>query len=351
MADPTETYLRNDTVAPEALSGKFDRNYQWLPPFAEQDAGKAEWPDLAPEQALDRAKGCLMGLAVGEAIGSAVEFLPRDSYDEVSGMQGGGPLGIEPGEWTDGTAMALCLARSLLASETVEQYDFMERLQGWLTNAENTARGRTLAVGDTTRIAIESFIADEDPSAGSPLAEAAGNGSLIRQAPLAIYASKNRKTARFMSNKQSRATHATIECLDACDLFMDQLVDALTGADKAQTLRPRVIQLSPNLLAINGGEWRDKGRDDLRSSAYVIDTLDAAIWAVGHSNSFREAVLLAANLGGDAASVAAIAGQLAGAIYGCSAIPEDWQATVAAGKTLTSLAEELLTEGAKVFPA
>ena len=221
---------------------------------------------------------------MGEAIGSAVEFLPRDSYDELTGMQG-----IKPGEWTDGTAMALCLARSLLASDTVEQYDFMERLQAWLTSAENTAGGRTLAVGETTRTAIESFIEDDDPSAGSPLAEAAGNGSLIRQAPLAVFASRDRNTARFMSNKQSRATHATIECLDACDLFMDQLLDALNGADKAQTLRPRVIQLSPNLLAINGGEWRDKARDDLRSSAYVVDTLDAAIWAVGHSSSFREA--------------------------------------------------------------
>ena len=198
---------------------------------------------------------------------------------------------------------------------------------------------------------IESFIEDDDPSAGSPLAEAAGNGSLIRQAPLAVFASRDRNTARFMSNKQSRATHATIECLDACDLFMDQLLDALNGADKAQTLRPRVIQLSPNLLAINGGEWRDKARDDLRSSAYVVDTLDAAIWAVGHSSSFREAVLLAANLGGDAASVAAVAGQLAGAIYGCNAIPEDWQAGVAAGETLKALAEELLAAGNTSFPA
>ena len=342
MADQTETYLRYDTLAPEALSGKFDRNRKWLPPFAEQGAGAAEWPDPTAGQALDRAKGCLLGLAVGEAIGSAVEFLPRDSYDELTGMQGGGPLGIKPGEWTDGTAMALCLARSLLASDTVEQYDFMERLQAWLTSAENTAGGRTLAVGETTRTAIESFIEDDDPSAGSPLAEAAGNGSLIRQAPLAVFASRDRNTARFMSN---------IECLDACDLFMDQLLDALNGADKAQTLRPRVIQLSPNLLAINGGEWRDKARDDLRSSAYVVDTLDAAIWAVGHSSSFREAVLLAANLGGDAASVAAVAGQLAGAIYGCNAIPEDWQAGVAAGETLKALAEELLAAGNTSFPA
>lgn len=351
MADPTETYLLYDTVAPEALSGKFERNRNWLPAFAEPGAGKAEWPALSPEQALDRAKGCLLGLAVGEAIGSAVELLPRDSFDEVTGMQGGGPLEIEPGEWTDGTAMALCLARSLLASETVEQYDFMERLQAWLTEAACTARNRTLAVGNATRTAIESFIEDEDPSAGSPLAETAGNGSLIRQAPLAIYASQNRNVARFMSNKQSRATHATIECLDACDLFMDQLLDALNGADKATSLRPRVIQLSPNLLAINGGEWRNKTRDDLRSSAYVVDTLDAAIWAVGNSTSFREAVLLAANLGEDSAGVAAVAGQLAGALYGCEAIPEEWQSSVAEGDTIKALAGELLVAGAAIFPA
>lgn len=333
----------NDTSAPEALAAKFERNKHLLPGFAEDGPPLTEvsWPPLVPAAALDRAKGCLLGLAVGEALGSALEYLPRGGYTEATGMAGGGPLNLAPGEWTDGTAMALCLAQSLIESETVEQYDFMTRLQAWLTKGENTVNGQCLAVGTTTRAAIESFIHDDDPAAGSVAGSAAGNGSLIRLAPLAIFGAKNSRLARFLASKQSRATHGTMECLDACELFTAQLVDALAGADKMAATRPRVMQLTPNSLAINGGEWKQKTRDQIRSSAYVIDTLEAALWAVWTGGNFRDAVLLAANLGGDAAGVAAVAGQLAGALYGATGIPQEWLQTLAWRDKLEQLAADL----------
>jgi len=199
-----------------------------------------------------------------------------------------------------------------------------------------------------TRAAIERFMQDDNPAGGLQAGSGAGNGSLIRLAPLAIFAPKQSDAARFLSGKQSRTTHATIECLDACELLVDQLVDALAGADKAMALRPRLMQFAPNTLAINAGEYRQKTRDQIRSSAYVIDTLDAALWAVWTTDNFHDAVLAAANLGEDAAGVAAVAGQLAGAIYGAGAIPPEWQATVAWGERFKALAADLLRAGAGV---
>ena len=348
MAD-VDSYLLYDTAAPQALAGKFERHKHLLPAFAQAAATQAIFPTLTESEFLDRAQGCLLGLAVGEAIGSAVEYLSRDSFDAVTGMIGGGPLDLAPGEWTDGTAMALCLAKSLLDSETVEQYDFMTRLKAWLTEGDNTVAGSSLAVGATTRAAIESFIEDDEPSAGSQDGASAGNGSLIRLAPLAIFTAKSGGVAPILSSKQSRATHATIECLDACELLTVQLVDALGGADLASALRPRIMQLAPNTLAINAGEWKHKSRDEIRSSAYVIDTLDAALWAVWTTDNFRDAILTAVNLGGDAASVGAVAGQLAGALYGCEAIPAEWQSTVAWSAELKDLAVKLAEAGADAF--
>ncbi|MCV2869867.1 ADP-ribosylglycohydrolase family protein [Defluviimonas sp. WL0002] len=349
MVDATGSWQLHDTADPEALEGKFERNRHLLPAFA-ADAPEDEYlPELNEAKALDRAQGCLLGLAVGEAIGSAVEYLPRDGFDEVTGPAGGGPLDITAGEWTDGMAMALCLARTMIATGTVEQYDFMQRLQAWLTAGENTVHGKCVAIGDTTRTAIESFIETDEPSAGLQDPDSAGNGSLIRLAPLAILAARHAEIARFLSSKQSRATHATHECLDACELFTAQLVDALNGADKAKALRPRVMQLAPNSLAINGGEFKEKSREDVRSSAYVIDTLDAALWAIWTTDTFDEAVLRAANLGGDAAGVAAVAGQLAGALYGFRSIPTEWRDCVAMGDDIKDLSAKLLTMSATAF--
>ena len=334
--------MTNDTSDPVALEAKFERNMHLLPGFADGPRAEPGWPPLDSAAALDRARGCLLGLAVGEAIGSAAEYLPRGGFPELTGMTGGGPLQLAPGEWTDGTAMALCLGQSLVASGGLDQYDFMSHLQAWLTNGANTVNGQSLAVGDTTRAAIESFIHDDDPSAGSVEGAAAGNGSLIRLAPLAILCATDSDKARFWSSKQSRATHGTMECLDAGELFTAQLVDALAGADKAAATRPRLMQLAPNTLAINGGEWKHKTREQIRSSAYVIDTLEAALWSVWNSDNFRDAVLRAANLGGDAAGVAAVAGQLAGALYGASSIPPEWLQTLAWRDKIEQLAADLV---------
>jgi ADP-ribosyl-[dinitrogen reductase] hydrolase len=299
------------------------------------------WPVLTPEQARDRAVGCLLGLAVGDAVGAAVEFKARNSFPPLSDMIGGGPFNLAPGEWTDDTTMALCLAESLLAAGDLDQRDFMVRLQGWLERGENTVPGRCFDIGVTTRAAIERFAADGVATAGTQAATSAGNGSLVRLAPLAIASAANAERAAVLAVKQSRTTHAAQTCLDACQLFIAQLVDALNGADDEATLRQRVMALSPSLLFISAGEYKSKPRAEIASSGYVVHTLEAALWSVWQTDNFRDAVLTAANLGDDSDSVAAVAGQLAGALYGAKSIPETWLTKLAWKSKIEELANAL----------
>ena len=304
------------------------------------------WPALDAAAARNRALGCVLGLAVGDAIGASVEFKTRGSFKPLTSMAGGGPFNLAPGEWTDDTTMALCLAESLLAMGEVDQQDLMQRFEHWLTRGENSVNGRCFDIGITTRTAIERFAATGVASAGSSAADTAGNGSLVRLAPVAVFYRADGHAASFMASKQSRATHAAPECLDACQLFTAILLDALAGADKVMATRQRVMALTPKLLFISGGDWKDKTRNEIRSSGYVVDTLEAAVWSVWQTDNFRDAVLTAANLGDDADSVAAVAGQLAGALYGAASIPTEWLGKLAWRDKIEALANALFDRAA-----
>ncbi|WP_149535569.1 ADP-ribosylglycohydrolase family protein [Siccirubricoccus phaeus] len=304
-----------------------------------------DWPAPDEDAARDRALGCLLGLAVGDAVGTTLEFTARDSQPPLTDMVGGGPFALAPGEWTDDTTMALCLAESLLAEGELDQEDLMARFRRWLERGENTVKGHCFDIGITTRAAIERYIAGSDPAAGSYAPEAAGNGSLVRLAPLAIFRRGDRRLAEQEAVKQSRTTHAAPEVLDACKLFTSMLIDALTGADRYGATRQRVMALSPKVLFISAGEYKAKPRAAIRATGYVVHTLEAALWAVWETENFRDAVLLAANLGEDADSVAAVAGQLAGALYGASGIPATWRAKLAQGERIAALAEALFEKG------
>ena len=305
----------------------------WTPEVAEPP-GTPVWAELDGAALRDRALGCLLGLAVGDAIGATVAGQTRGSF---------APL-VEPDSaaaWTGDTGMALCLGQSLLASDGVDLDDFMARLLASLEHGDNTVDGQPADVGTVTRQAIERYVQGGTAAAGDLDAASAGNGSLVRLAPLAIFCARDRDAVEALAIRQSRATHATLECIDACRLFAVQLVDALAGANKASVLRQRVMALCPQVLFISAGEFKTKTLEQIGSSAYVIDTLDAALWAVWRTDSFRDAVLTAANLGGAAHSVAAVAGQLAGALYGASAIPAEWLEPLAGRERIEFLANDL----------
>ncbi|HDS1060747.1 ADP-ribosylarginine hydrolase Tri1 [Pseudomonas putida] len=295
---------------------------------------------LTPGQAIDRAQGALLGLAIGDAVGTTLEFRRRDQ-GQVSDMVGGGPFRLAPGEWTDDTSMALCLADTYASQGKFDFATFADAMVRWYRQGENSANGRCFDIGNVTRRALEGWEAQGLAWMGNLEASTAGNGSLIRLAPTAIFRRHSLSATWWESVTQSSVTHRAIEVSECCKLFGAQLHLALNGADKEEALSPKVRPLQPRALIINAGEYKHKTREQIRSSGYVVDTLEAALWAVWNTDNFRDAILLAANLADDADCVAATAGQIAGALYGVSGMPPEWVAKVAWSRHICELASRL----------
>ncbi|WP_221234573.1 ADP-ribosylglycohydrolase family protein [Sphingomonas aerophila] len=302
----------------------------------------AHHPNPSEAATSDRAFGSLLGLAVGDAVGTTLEFTRRDAGAPLNDMVGGGPFRLKPGEWTDDTAMALALADSLAADPQLSEADLMRRFVGWHRRGTYSCTGQCFDIGVTTRQALARFEATGEGVAGSADPMSAGNGSLMRLAPVAIRHWRDRTQLAAVAARQSRTTHGAPEAVDACIAFADMLADAISGMSKDELLsRPRPSS-SPAIAAILDGSWRGKRRNQISSSGYVVHSLEAALWCVGRTGDFRSAVLLAVNLGDDADTVAAITGQLAGALYGASGIPPEWLDKLAWRERLTHAAEALL---------
>jgi len=287
-------------------------------------AAEEPLPCTTAESIQDRAIGAFIGLAVGDAVGTTLEFRSRDKQARVEDMVGGGPFDLPAGSWTDDTTMALALADSLAASATLDCRDLMDRFVSWWQEGEYSCTGSCFDIGNTTRAALARYRRTGDPIAGSTDPRASGNGSLMRLAPVALRFWDDRALLDTTAAEQSRTTHGTEEAVDACRVFAELLSDAIAGTPRADLLAPRDFDGAPAVQRIVGGSWRGRPRDEISSSGYVIDTLEAAIWSVARTADFRNAILLAANLADDADTVAAVTGQLAGALYGVSGIPDSW---------------------------
>jgi ADP-ribosyl-[dinitrogen reductase] hydrolase len=281
-------------------------------------------PDASAEAIRDRGVGALLGLAVGDAIGTALEFTARDRRPALTDMVGGGPFRLKAGEWTDDTAMALALADSLAADHRLEEADLMRRFVHWHERGEYSCTGTCFDIGITTREALSRWKRSGDPIAGSIDPRTAGNGSLMRLAPVAIRHWRDRALLRDVAARQSRTTHAAPEAVDACVAYAEVLADAIEGRCRSEVLRRRPARCAGAIGSIMAGSWRGKPRKQIHASGYVAHSLEASLWCVGRTASFEEAVLLAANLCEDADTTAAITGQLAGALYGAGAIPQCW---------------------------
>jgi ADP-ribosyl-[dinitrogen reductase] hydrolase len=295
----------------------------------------------------DRFRGCLLGLAVGDAVGTTVEFRPRGSFPEVTDMVGGGPFGLEPGQWTDDTSMALCLATSLVERDGFDARDQMERYVRWYQEGYLSSTGRCFDIGNTVRQALERFLRDGEPLAGSTDPWSAGNGCIMRLAPVVLYFFPDPEEVERHAALSAPTTHGAEECVDACRLMARVLARALEGAPKEEVLfgnRPP-FKGSAALEALARGSHRDKAEDEVRGSGYVVESLEAALWCIHRSDSFEECVLRAVNLGDDADTTAAVTGQLAGALYGEAGIPDRWLERVALRDQIGALAEGLYARG------
>jgi ADP-ribosyl-[dinitrogen reductase] hydrolase len=278
---------------------------------------------MPDDPTTDRALGCLVGLAIGDALGTTLEFTQRDVKPPITDLVGGGPFRLRPGEWTDDTSMALCLADSLIACGGLDQRDLMQRFVRWWRKGENSHNGRCFDIGITTREALARFVRTNKPMAGSTDPNAAGNGSIMRLAPVALRWVYEPEHAFAAARAQSATTHGAPAAVEGCALLAEILLEAMATGDKQTTLRPR-SSVVPIIAAVAQGSWRGKDRSAISSSGYVVHTLEAALWCVDRAGDFAEAVVLAANLADDADTVAAVTGQIAGALWGRSGIPAHW---------------------------
>lgn len=287
----------------------------------------------------DRFLGCLLGLACGDAVGTSVEFSPRGSFPPVTDMTGGGPFGLNPGEWTDDTSMALCLAASLVNKQGFDPVDQMNRYCNWARVGYMSSNGRCFDIGVTVSRALDRYLKNGNPFAGDIDPDTAGNGALMRLAPVVMFYSANDQDVLIYAGESTRTTHAAPESIECSRLFGLQLKRALAGSSKAETLSIKPPEkLSTKVKSIADGDYLGKTREQIRGSGYCVASLEAALWCFEKTDSFEQAVLMATNLGEDADTTAAICGQIAGAHYGVKAIPSAWLDRLAMREEIEQLA-------------
>jgi ADP-ribosyl-[dinitrogen reductase] hydrolase len=304
----------------------------------------------APDRRVDRYRGALLGLAVGDAVGTTVEFRPPGTFPPVTDMVGGGPFGLPAGAWTDDTSMALCLADSLLARRGSDPVDQLERYVRWFRDGERSSTGRCFDIGGATRQALVRFERTGEAAPGLAFPDAGGNGGLMRLAPVVLAHAFDRDRAVAEAAVVSDTTHGLPQARDACRLFAATLCDALAGGSRSSVLGDAVPAdgLHPEVAAVAAGSFRTTAPPAIRGAGYAVRSLEAALWAVWTTRTFEDAVLAAVNLGDDADTTAAIAGQLAGALYGVDgtegpgAIPARWRERVLWGDEIEGLADGLL---------
>ena len=291
----------------------------------------------------DRYRGAMLGLAVGDALGAAVEFKSPGTFEPVTGMRGGGPHPIKPGDWTDDTSMALCLAESLVECRGFEPGDQMRRYVRWRREGHLSSIGRCFDIGGATSAALSRFERTGDPYSGSTDPNTAGNGSLMRLAPAALAFAGDLDAAERHAADSSRTTHGAPQAVDACRFFGVVLASAARGAPKDALLSRDVFAaaLVPEVEAVAAGSYREKEPPAIRGGGYVVESLEAALWAFASTESFADAVLAAVNLGDDSDTTGAVCGQIAGAYYGAGAIPGDWLEQLKMREKIETLADRL----------
>lgn len=293
----------------------------------------------------ERFRGCLLGLAVGDALGTTLEFRSPGSFSPLDDILGGGPFNLAPGQWTDDTSMALCLAESLIECQGMDLSDQLVRYVRWYRQGHLSSTGKFFDIGNTIREALLKFERTGDPLSGSTDPRSAGNGSIMRLAPVPMLYAGNIQSAVENSGLSSRTTHGTRAAVDACRYFGAQISAALDGVGKDDLLNRNFFNfddpLAEEIEQVASGSFKVNNPPQIRGSGYVVKSLEAALWAFFHSGSFRSGSLLAVNLGEDADTTGAVYGQLAGAYYGESGIPPGWRSILALKDLIRTYADQI----------
>lgn len=306
----------------------------------------------------------ILGLAVGDALGVPVEFRIRERLKQnpVTGMRAYGTHNQPAGSWSDDTTMALCTLESL--AKGVDYDDMMDRFCRWVDEGYMTPHGKLFDIGRTTLHALRLY------SSGTPALQCGGtdvrdngNGSLMRILPAVFYLRREygancmeKPEAFTLIHNLSRLTHGHEISQIACGLYCDMANELMNGKNLAEAVNHAVLtkerwygkqeEFSSWLAKfdfINAEMLAALPEEAIKSSGYVVDTLQAALWCLLTTHSYHECVLKAVNLGSDTDTVAAVAGGLAGILYGAESIPEDWMQVLAKKEQIIRLCENFLS--------
>lgn len=295
------------------------------------------------EALRDRYRGALVGAAVGDALGATLEFMSREDiarqFGQLRDIVGGGWLHLPKGEVTDDTQMALCIARSLAERGAFDGDDIAARFVEWY-------RSNPPDIGNTTRDALVRL------AAGVPWQEAgrqthekmrpndASNGSVMRCAPVALYARADPEANARYSAGSSRITHANPLCIAGC-VALNAAIAALLTDPNANALAVAVSATDDETVRASLLAVPDQNAESLDAGGYVLATLQSSFWALMAHDTLEDAIIAAVNLGQDADTTGAVAGALAGARWGYSAIPDRWLDVLRGRKDLVALADQL----------
>jgi len=293
----------------------------------------------------NRFIGCFVGLAVGDALGAPIEFCRRGRFKPISDMVEGGKFKLKKGEWTDDTAMALCLAESLIESHGFDPKDQMERYYRWAHSETGymSSRPKSFGFGQTFISSLLKYRQTGNPYPGMINPKRAGNGCIMRLASIPIFFYPDKEKIIHYSGESAKTTHGMSESIYASRLFGKMLFEALSGKDKEYILfhNEPEAEAPNNIKQIALGAYKDKNEDQIESTFFAGKCLEAALWCFLHTENYKEAVLKAVNLGGDADSTAAVCGQIAGAYYGLKNIPSHWLNVIAKSEMIMNMAERL----------
>lgn len=297
----------------------------------------------------ERYLGTLIGLATCDALGTTIEFKRPGTFEPVTEIVGGGPFRLPVGAWTDDTSMALCLAESLIEKQGFDAQDQIERYVRWWKDGYLSSTGEFFDIGNATRNSLQTYLDTGDEFAGDRSPNAAGNGALMRLAPIPLAYARNPVDLDIAAARSSRTTHGATDSVDACRYYAGLIAGALNGATKDELIGGEPFSLdghfgveSKKVADVAAGSFRERQPPEINGGGYVIDTLEAALWALYNTDDFESGALKVINLGDDADTTGAVYGQLAGALYGIESIPDGWLEKLVMKDEIENYADQLL---------
>jgi len=343
------------TVPETTAQADYVRSWRESTPPAEAVVDEATATSLR-----ERYRGLLLGLAAGDAGGQPTVHRRAGSFTPVGDLTGGGPFDLPAGAWTDKTAMALCLAESLVELDRAVTSDQVERYLRWQREGHLSSTGQCIGISADTARALAHSQWSRKPMAGSHDPARAGKEPLARVGAAVALFLADPEEAIDAAVDAARVTHQAPLTLDVVRYFAALIAGALQGAPRAELLKPMFApvegywsryRLKHEVEAVARGSWAEKAPPRIFGGGQALEALEAALWSFGGASSFRGAVLAAVNLGGDADVTGAMVGQLAGAHYGAAAIPAPWRAVLAQGALITGYADRLLERALRRIPA